>query len=165
MSKNDEALNTSKKVFNHAVFPLILAIAVGITTSGSFVYQSVNHEEPVVVQAASYPTPAKRGITPYGLGNDTVYVYYSASQMAAVKAASNTQANARLAFAAAFGVINKYVGLLATAALIRTNTQFNNFKDAINSAISKKKGLQLQYNTTFDDGNNSATWGASFVVK
>ena len=85
--------------------------------------------------------------------------------MAAVKAASNTHANARLAFAAAFGAINQYAGLLATAALIRTNTQFNNFREAINSAISKKKGLQLQYKTTFDDGNNSATWGASFVVK
>jgi hypothetical protein len=80
------------------------------------------------------------------LGNDTVYVYYSASQMAAVKAASNTQANARLAFAAAFGAINQYAGLLATAALIRTNTQFNNFREAINSAISKKKACS--FNTT-----------------
>ena len=165
MENKAKVINSGKIIVSHIVFPLVLAIAVGITTSGSFVYQAVNHEEPVVVQAASYPTPAKRGITLYGLGNDTVYVYYSASQMAAVKAASNTHANARLAFAAAFGAINKYAGLLATTALIRTNTQFNNFKDAINSAIFKKKGLQLQYNTTFDDGNNSATWGASFVVK
>ena len=161
MENKAKVINSGKIIVSHIVFPLVLAIAVGITTSGSFVYQAVNHEEPVVVQAASYPTPAKRGITLYGLGNDTVYVYYSASQMAAVKAASNTQANARLAF----GAINQYAGLLATAALIRTNTQFNNFREAINSAISKKKGLQLQYNTTFDDGNNSATWGASFVVK
>ena len=161
MENKAKVINSGKIIVSHIVFPLVLAIAVGITTSGSFVYQAVNHEEPVVVQAASYPTPAKRGITLY----DTVYVYYSASQMAAVKAASNTQANARLAFAAAFGAINQYAGLLATAALIRTNTQFNNFREAINSAISKKKGLQLQYNTTFDDGNNSATWGASFVVK
>ncbi len=164
MENKAKVINSGKIIVSHIVFPLVLAIAVGITTSGSFVYQAVNHEEPVVVQAASYPTPAKRGITLYGLGNDTVYVYYSASQMAAVKAASNTQANARLAFAAAFGAINQYAGLLATAALIRT-IQFNNFREAINSAISKKKGLQLQYNTTFDDGNNSATWGASFVVK
>ncbi|KRK11909.1 hypothetical protein FD51_GL000693 [Lacticaseibacillus zeae DSM 20178 = KCTC 3804] len=165
MSKNNNYLNIGKKIANYAVFPLTLAIVVGLTTPGSFIFQAFNNEEPATVQAASYPAPAKRGITPYGLGNYTVYVYYSASQMGAVKAASNSQANARMAFATAFGAINKYAGVLATAALIKTNTQFSNFRDAINSAIAQKKGLQLQYNTTFDNGNNSDTWGAKYVVK
>ncbi|QVI34154.1 hypothetical protein BVJ53_11485 [Lacticaseibacillus chiayiensis] len=165
MPKNKEHLTIGKKIVNYVIFPLTLAIAVGLTTPGSFIFQAFNNEASDTVQAASYPTPAKRDITPYGLGNDTVYVYYSAAQMGAVKAASNTQANARTAFATVFGALNKYAGVLAATALIKTNTQFSNFRDAINAAISRKKGLQIQYNTTFDNGNNSATWGEKFTVQ
>ncbi|KLI77107.1 MULTISPECIES: hypothetical protein [Lacticaseibacillus] len=83
MAKDNKILTISKKIINYAVFPLTLAIVVGLSTPGSFIYQAFNNDNNAIPISSLTPNSTKLTITPYGLGNYTVYVDYTAPQVRA----------------------------------------------------------------------------------